>query len=1006
MDFRILGPVEVWEAGARLDPPPPKSRQILAMLLLDAGRITPAERLIDAVWGDEPPPNVRKALQVHISHLRQLLPSVSLRYSPPGYLLEVRPEQVDLHVFRSRVAAAMQEPDPAQAGQLLRKALGLWRGRALADVGSDWMRERFFPGLEEERLAAIEARVDADLTLGRHAELATELPALVADNPLRERLRGQLMTALYRCSRRAEALRVFQEARRAVTEELGIEPGPDLQRLHLDILEGRPGAGGYRDYGGEAHHGNDRSTRNYLPRDVHDFTGRERELRRLTESTQDGSGALRVWWLDGPTGVGKTALAIRAAHRLSERYPDGQLFVELHGQSADHSPAAPEVVLDTLLRALRVPSERIPEGLRERAALWRAELAGRRVLVVLDDAAGETQVRPLLPGGAGCLVIVTSGQRLTGLEGATRVSLDVLPPEDARTLFARILGDGRAHAEPDAVTEVVELCGYLPLAIRITGAKLAARSHWPVSRLLRRLRDERQRLDELSVGDLAVRTGLAVTYLGLDERSRAAYRLLGALGYSNLPGWLVSPLLDVGEDDAEDIFERLVDAQLVEVISEPAEPLRYRVHDLVRIHARERAELEDDEHVRRNGVRRAVAALLSTVDSMVENLPPAVPRLCQTDLNSVPSKRSRTADTDIWFEQEEAALITAVERAAELDLAELAAGLAEALVFSWFAVRNRYDGWERTHRAALAALRRAGLRHGEAALECSLGQMYYKRDNFETAREHFRTALSLFAEVGDSRGEAVALNGIGMVSREFADHSEALPALNRARRLLADHGDEEGVAHALYGIGYSYRELGEDTAALRTLEQAAQMYRFVGNDRGEALALRGIGLVHRASGDWASAEEYCSRSHEIVLAVDDALLVCYTAQALAKVRIRQGRPEEAEPMLLDCLSGCRDLHDNFGVALVRRTLGECYIEMAEPGRALSYLEQALAGWEDIRLPVWRARTLRDLGAAHAVSGDHERARRAWDAAATVFCRLGTREAAEVDDWPVRWAYPR
>ncbi|MCP3802418.1 tetratricopeptide repeat protein [Allokutzneria sp. A3M-2-11 16] len=999
MDFRILGPVEVWEAGSRLDPPPPKSRQILAMLLLEAGRITPAERLIDAVWGDEPPPHVRKALQVHISHLRQLLPSVSLRYSPPGYLLAVRPEQVDLHVFRSRVAAAMQEPDPGRASALLRDALALWRGRALADVGSDWMRERFFPGLEEERLAAIEARIDADLTLGRHAELATELPTLVADNPLRERLRGQLMTALYRCGRRAEALRVFQDARRAVTEELGIEPGPDLQRLHLDILEGRPGAAGFS---GETAAGRDQATRNYLPRDVHDFTGREHELRRLTESTVDTSSALRVWWLDGPTGVGKTALAIRAAHRLSDRYPDGQLFVELHGQSADHSPAAPEAALDALLRALRVPSERIPEGLRERAALWRAELAGRRVLVVLDDAAGEAQVRPLLPGGAGCLVIVTSGQRLSGIEGATRVPLDVLPPEDARTLFSRILGDDRAQAEPDAVTEVVELCGYLPLAIRITGAKLAARSHWPVSRLLRRLRDERQRLDELSVGDLAVRTGLAVTYLGLDEQSRRAYRLLGALGYANLPGWLASPLLDLPEDDAEDVFERLVDAQLVEVISKPVEPLRYRVHDLVRIHARERAELEDSEQVRRDAVHRAVSALLSTVESLVENLPPAVPRLCQTELNSLPSKRNRTPETDSWFEQEEAALITAVERAAELDLAESAAGLAEALVFAWFAVHNRYDGWERTHDAALAALRRTGLRHGEAALECSLGQMYYKRDNFETAREHFRTALALFTEDGDARGEAVALNGIGMVNRELGEHSTALPALNRAYTLLADQGDEEGVAHALYGIGYSYRELGEDQAALRTLNLAAEMYRFVGNDRGEALALRGIGLVHRASDDLAAAEEYCERSHRIVVAVDDALLVRYTAQALAKVRIRQGKADEAEPMLLECLRGCRELHDAFGVALARRTLGECYIAMDEPERALAYLEQALTDWNTIRLPVWRARTLRDVGAAHAITGDADSSERAWSAAAAEFRRLGTREAAEVTSWPQRW----
>lgn len=985
-EFRILGPVEIWESGVPRAQPPPRARQILAMLLLNPGTIIPIDRLIDAVWGEEPPPHARKALQVHISHLRQLL-SVPLRHSPPGYVLSVQPDQVDLHRFRTWTAAARRETDPELAGGLLRRALALWRGRPLADIGSDRMRERFLAGLEEERLTALEARMDADLRLGRHAELVTELPGLLAEHPLRERMRGQLMTALYRCGRRAEALRVFHETRALTVAELGVEPGPELQRLHRELLtEPRP-----------APEPAPRPvSRNHLPRDVPDFAGRDAELELLCATPAADSGVLPVWWLDGPTGVGKTALAVRAAHRLAPRYPDGQLFVELTG-------LAPEAVLDALLRALRVPGERIPEDLRERAALWRAELSGRRVLVVLDDAAGASQVRPLLAGGADCLVLVTSRQRLAGLEGVRRIALDVLPPLTARELFERLIGEQRVRAEAAAVAEVAQLCGYLPLAIRITGAKLAARPHWPVSRLLGRLRDEQRRLDELAVGDLAVRTGLAVSYLGLDEPSRRAYRLLGALGYGNLPGWLAAPLLGEPEERAEDILDQLLDAQLVEVSSEPAEPLRYRMHDLVRLHARECAELAEPPEQRREAVRRAVTALLAAVDELAEPLPPAVPRLCQTDLSTQP--RPRITGADRWFEQEEPALVAAVCRAAELDLAELAAALAEALVFSFFAVRNRYDSWARTHEAAVAALRRTGHRRGEAALECSLAQLHYKRDRYELARAHFRTAQALFAEVGDTRGEAVALNGIGMVGRELAEHALALPALRRAHQMLASSGDQEGVAHALYGIGYAHRELGEDPEAIDTLTAAAGAYRAAGNERGEALALRGIGLVHRAADRWDEAEDYCRRSHRIVRDVPDDLLSCYTGQALAKVWIRQHRPDRAEPALLAGIKTCHALHDTFGLALLHRTLGECCLALGRAEPALHFLNLALTGWAELRLPVWRARTLRDVGAVHAAAGTAAAAHRAWREAREIFDRLGIREAAEAADWHRRWSCP-
>ncbi|MCP2258301.1 DNA-binding transcriptional activator of the SARP family [Streptoalloteichus tenebrarius] len=999
MDFRILGPVEIWQADVRLEPlPSPRARQVLAVLLLDAGHVVPTDRIVEAVWADDPPPNARKCLQVYVSQLRRILPDGALRHSPPGYLLDVPPERADVHVFRSRVAEARRAESPATAAELLREALGLWRGEPLADVASDWVRQRVVPVLVEERLSALEERVDADLALGRHEELAGELRRLVAGHPLRERLRGQLMTALRRCGRRAEALQVFQEARAVMVEELGVEPGPELRRLHEEILRDetpvpRPSSGG-------------RARRNDLPRDVPDFTGRDQELARIVSDVETAGAALRVWCVHGRPGVGKTAFAVHAARHLAARYPDGQLFVELHGSSSDQRPTSPESALDTVLRAVGVAAERVPETVADRAALWRAELAGRRVLVVLDDAADAAQVRPLLPGGDGCLVLVTSRRRLSGLEGARRLRLDVLPTDDALALFARLLDDGRVESERDAAAEVVELCERLPLAIRITGARLAARSHWPVSKLVARLRCEQQRLDELAVGDLAVRTGLGLTYLALDEPSRRAYRLLGTLGHANVAGWLAAPLLDLPEPAAEEIVERLLDAQLVEVTSTPTEPVRYRVHDLVRLHARERAEREEAEADRKAALGRVVDAWMSRVERLVEHLPPALPRLCQVELNSMPGQaRPRPPEVDAWFEQEEPSLVAAVERAAELGMAEPAARLAEALVFAWFAVRNRHDAWERTHNAALAAVRRSGNRDSEAALACGLGQLAYKRDQLRPARDHFQTALELFRQTGNRRGEAVALNGLGMVSRELADHAGALPALTRAHQLLRGLGDVEGTAHALYGIGYVRRELGQDRAALQALTAAVRAYEEAGNQRGKALALRGVGLVYRANDEWDQAERHFRLAHEIVREVGDTLLTCYTTQALAKTRIRQGRGDEFVPALLDCLGVCRDLHDRFGIALIRRTLGEHHLAAGELALARDQLNLSLLSWSSLGLPLWRARTLRDLGASYALEGDPLAAHAAWDEAAVVFRRLGTREAAEVAGWHARWNCP-
>ncbi|NKE57163.1 tetratricopeptide repeat protein [Lentzea sp. PSKA42] len=839
MEIRILGPVE--------PSVPPKPAQILAVLAVECGKIVPVERLIDLIWGEEPPPQARKSLQVHISSLRRA--GLPVEHRAAGYVLNAEPDEVDLHLFRKLVAQAGDEADLKAKAEALNEALRLWRGTPVV----------FAQTLDVQRLAAAEALVDVELALGRHAELIEKLGTLVAEYPLVERLRGQLMTALARAGRRADAMRVFRETRKVLVDELGVEPGEQLQQLYRDVLEGS------RD-----------SRRNYLPRDAGDFTGRDRELGRLL----DGDGG--VWWIEGPAGVGKSALAVHAAHRLADRYPDGQLFVDLH---------SPSGALDALLRAMDVPSERIPESAEERAALWRATVSGRRVVIVLDGVTSVSQVRPLLPGSPGCLTLITSRSRLCGLEGVRRIPLDVLSGDEAVTLLKKILGDDRVSNEPDQAKEVARLCGYLPLAVRITGARLAGRAHWPVSKLVRRLSDERSRLDELVADDLAVRSSLELTYRALDENVRSAYRIFGFLGLPEVPSFLWVHLLD------EDVLDQLVDARLLDVIGSA----RYRMHELVRLHARELAEAEDPQEQREDIVRRAVVAALSTVDGLTEQLFLAVPRM--QDSLGIVTTAVRPADKDTWFAREESLLTKLVERAAELGLAEIASQLAEVLVFAWFGLRNRYEAWERTHTAALEAVWKTGNLRLEAVLRCSLGQMHYKRDNLREARSWFDTAQTLFVNLGDKHGEAVAMNGIGMVCRDLGEYPCALEALGRARELLESH-DPEGLGHALYGIGSIKRELGDDEGAFDTLAHAESVYREARSRRGEALAARGIGLVHRARGELDLAEEHIVRAHEMVAGTGDELLGCYTAQAWAKVLLRKGSFEPAEKLLRQALAGC------------------------------------------------------------------------------------------------------
>ncbi|MEH1167095.1 BTAD domain-containing putative transcriptional regulator [Micromonospora sp. CPCC 205539] len=592
MRFRILGPLEISGAGRTLTVTAARQRVVLSTLLLDANCVVSAAQLADALWDHEPPTTARGQVQICVSALRKTLAGLGLPdriiTRPPGYLIAVSDGDLDLHYFDRLVLAGQQalaESRLDDAAEALSGALALWRGAALAGVESQALRVAA-TRLDERRLAVTEDWLDVELQRGRHQHVVGELRELVATYPLRERLHAQHMRALSGAGRPAEALAAYRSARRTFLDELGLEPGGELRRLERAIL-----TDGRADEPAEAPPPPAAVPR-LLPADPAELTGRDGPL-ALIRATLATSGAapVPVVAISGPVGVGKSTLAVRAAHALAPAYPDGQLYLNLLG--ADGRPVPPEAALGRFLRALGLPGATVPAGLDERAELYRDRIAERRVLVVLDDVTHERQVLPLLPGTGGAGVLVTSRRRLAGLTGARSVHLDPLGVEDSVRLLASALGWPRLAADPAGSAVLAGLCDGLPLALRIAAARLAARPHWTVAQLAGRLRHPSRRLDELSFGGLDVRARLATSYAALAPAARLLFRSLGALPDADLPTPPAPWLPGAREADVEDALEELVDAQLVEV---GVGPTRYRLSGLVRLYAAERLAGEPTTH--------------------------------------------------------------------------------------------------------------------------------------------------------------------------------------------------------------------------------------------------------------------------------------------------------------------------------------------------------------------------------------------------------------------------
>lgn len=591
MYFQLLGTLKVQLDGERVDLGGLRQQRLLVMLLLDVNRVVSADRLIEAMWDGEPPATARRQLHNAVAAIRRSFASAKdiVVKDGPGYRVNADPQDIDVHRFTTLITRA--SADLGRSGttiELLETGLALWEGPALSGLNSQIL-DIVAATLEEKRLAATELLFGLRLDGGDAAVLVPHLGELVSQHPLREETRRLLMLALHDTGRKADALTVYEQGRRLLRDEIGVDPSAGLRELYERIL--RDDLPGSRPHSTGAASARARSAgRSFLPYDTAHFTGRSAELRSLTAPRSATGTALDIVAIDGMPGVGKTTLAVRLAHQLARHYPDGHLFIDLHGASQSQAALTPAAALERLLLDFGLAPAQIPQDTRQRVARWRAEVANRRILVVLDNAMDAGQLRPLLPGTGTAQVIITSQRRLADLDGVTSCSLDVFSPADAATLFTKIVGGRRTTNRAAAVAEIVTLCGYLPLAISIAASRFHNRPAWALDHLIVRLRDERQRLAELSLGDRSVSTPFETSYRNLTAPQRRLFRVLGFATDpdAEFDAAAVATLAQVSALEADRLLEELFDAHMLRQRTAG----RYHFHDLLREHARSKADKE------------------------------------------------------------------------------------------------------------------------------------------------------------------------------------------------------------------------------------------------------------------------------------------------------------------------------------------------------------------------------------------------------------------------------
>ncbi|MFE3453863.1 BTAD domain-containing putative transcriptional regulator [Nonomuraea sp. NPDC059194] len=870
MEFGVLGRLTVLRDGEAVELSSAKQRTLLAVLLAAADRPVAPDRLAEAGWGQAPPSPA--TLRWHVHQLRQALGGDRLTRRPDGYQLAVLPGELDAARFEELCARAADPADPAAVADLLGQAAALWRGPAYADVcgadsigvestGVESVRVEA-TRLEELRLVAAERRARALLELGLPDEAAVELRARLAAHPLRERLRELLMRALHQAGRRADALRVYREGRDLLVGELGVEPGSALRDLHTEILREESPAAAVRPA--------------QLPPDVFPFAGRQAELAVL-DGLVEGRGGARVAAIGGVGGVGKTGLAVRWAHRVAARFPDGLLYADLGGRD-------PAEVLERFLSALGVL--RVPEGLDQRAALFRGLTRDRRLLVLLDNADCSAQVAPLLPGSPGCFTLVTGRSRFEELiaeTGARFVPLDILPVRQAAALLGRLAG-----VDPDEAEALAGLCDRLPLALRIAGARLVARSGWTPRRLATRLAEERRRLDELRAGDLDVRASFEVSHRDLRERERTLFERLGLLAAPDFAPWTAAALADRPLGEAADLLERLAEAQLVQPLGfDVAGQERYRFHDLIRIFARERALASMSAVERGAALDRVFGGLLALGEEAYLREYAGGFRLAhggaarwRLDGQALPD------DPMAWLAAERATLPAAVRQAADLGRVGHCWELA-LLGVRLYELNGNLSDWHATSTIGLELCQAHGDAYGTAAMLASLGSLDLFERRYERAQERLERALASL----DGPFRALVIGNLAQTENALGRPERALARANEARDLALREGDRATEGHMLGHLARLHHAAGRHDTAQAILAWAITVAE--GIRRPEMVIKYVAATLAAERGEHERAELLAAQARAEAVAMGDRRVECAAVQVRARSLGAMGRLDEA-----------------------------------------------------------------------------------------------------------------
>jgi DNA-binding SARP family transcriptional activator/tetratricopeptide (TPR) repeat protein len=1006
VEFRVLGPLQVLLDFEPLLVRAGRQRALLVSLLLRAGTSVSVDELAGNVWGDDPPARARATLQTYVMRLRQLLgPSVPIRTVPDGYLIDVDEKTIDLMRFEPLIEQGEQERAAGNlqaASAAFAAALGLWRGPALVDVPSEILHRDEVPRLNERRLHVLERRVEVDLELGRHGQLVAELSRLTSEHPLRERFWAQLMVALYRSGRQSEALAAYQRVSRLLGEELGIDPGDELRRVHGQVLSGSIDSVAAASSGASVVAAKpERVVPSQLPADIPDFVGRDEAVSLIIALLRTAQGV---------PGVGKTALAVHAAHRMRADFPDGQLYVNLRGY-APGPPLSAVDVLPRFLRALGTEPDQVPLDQDEQEAMFRSTLTGQRVLLLLDNASSAEQIRPLLPGSPGCAVLVTSRDTLRGLavsHAASNVRLDVLDWHETKALLAGILGADEVASQEEAALELAALCAHLPLALRIAAANLVSRPELSIADYVEELRAG-NRLAALAVeGDerVAVHAAFDLSYTALKPELAQMFRLLSLVPGTDFTPEMAAALSGLTTQDARRRLDRLATANLIANHA----PSRYQFHDLLRDYAAERLAFEEGRADSRLALRRLVDWAVRSVDNATSAMKSTLfrfPRPAPLD-GVLPRTFSTSTEALTWLDVERANLVALVAHAVERDPENSPWQLADALR-GYFYTQGLAAEWRETAKAGLLGARAPRDELGQLAMLSSLGTLYWVTGQHRNALGYSQQAIALQEHIDLPEAEAAVLSNAGSVYIDLGELEHAADHLERALVITRRIGAFQVQANALFNLGGVYMQLGQLDRAAATFEEALEAGTRIDSWITQANSMRALGEVHAWRGrpdlgasyfvraselyERAAARNFGHTQHEglaitlimrgrydeaaveaslamqIAQELENVKSVCDAMNLLGRALEGAGRLAEAIEQFSSALSIGLETGYSWGVCLARRGLASAYRGVGRYEEALSMATSALAEAGRSQFRLAEMEVLLVLGRIHLDTSD-------------------------------------